>query len=128
MNAGYWFYSKCQCKYIYINDHWNIYNLEVVNKNITLLQSKINNSRFVVIFEIKTRMLSKKRLFKVLQDNAPVHKSRVSMAALHTHGFKSLLHPPCSPDLALLSEVAQLCLEEMSSIYRKSSFCSVNGA
>ncbi|CAH2217932.1 jg1389 [Pararge aegeria aegeria] len=36
----------------------------------------------------------------LLQDNAPVHKSRVAMAALLTHGFESLIHPPYSPDLA----------------------------
>ncbi|CAF4935522.1 unnamed protein product [Pieris macdunnoughi] len=36
----------------------------------------------------------------LLQDNAPVHKSKVAMAALHTHGFESLVHPPYSPDLA----------------------------
>ncbi|CAH2243533.1 jg3059 [Pararge aegeria aegeria] len=26
-----------------------------------------------------------------IQDNAPVHKSRVAMAALQTHGFESLV-------------------------------------
>ncbi|CAH2244033.1 jg20705 [Pararge aegeria aegeria] len=36
----------------------------------------------------------------LLQDNAPVHKSRVAIAALHKHGFESLVHPPYSPDLA----------------------------
>ncbi|XP_026327857.1 histone-lysine N-methyltransferase SETMAR-like, partial [Hyposmocoma kahamanoa] len=36
----------------------------------------------------------------LLQDNAPVHKSNVAMAALHKCGFQSLTHPPYSPDLA----------------------------
>ena len=36
----------------------------------------------------------------LLQDDTPVLKSRVAMAALHTHGFESLVHPPYSPDQA----------------------------
>lgn len=36
----------------------------------------------------------------LLQDNTPVHKSRVAMAALHTQGFRLLVHPPYSPDLS----------------------------
>lgn len=36
----------------------------------------------------------------LLQDNAPVHKSKVAMAALDRCGFESLVHPPYSPDLA----------------------------
>ena len=36
----------------------------------------------------------------LLQGNAAVHKSRFAMAALHTHGFEPLVHPPYSPDLA----------------------------
>ena len=34
------------------------------------------------------------------QDNAPVHKSVIAMAAIHDCGFKSIAHPPYSPDLA----------------------------
>ncbi|CAK9806295.1 Protein GVQW3, partial [Anthophora plagiata] len=37
----------------------------------------------------------------LLQDNAPVHKSKVAMAALHRSGFELLVHPPYSPDLTL---------------------------
>lgn len=36
----------------------------------------------------------------LLQDNAPVHKSRIAMAALSKCGFENLDHPPYSPDLA----------------------------
>jgi [histone H3]-lysine36 N-dimethyltransferase SETMAR len=36
----------------------------------------------------------------LLHDNAPVHKSRVALAALHKVGFNILNHPPYSPDLA----------------------------
>ncbi|CAK9806934.1 Histone-lysine N-methyltransferase SETMAR [Anthophora plagiata] len=35
----------------------------------------------------------------VLQDKAPVHKSKVAMAALHRCGFESLVHPTYSLDL-----------------------------
>ncbi|XP_046562536.1 histone-lysine N-methyltransferase SETMAR-like [Haliotis rubra] len=34
------------------------------------------------------------------QDNAPVHTSRVSLAAVDECGFEILPHPPYSPDLA----------------------------
>ena len=34
------------------------------------------------------------------QDNAPVHKSVIAMAAIHDCGFKLIEHPPYSPDLA----------------------------
>ena len=34
------------------------------------------------------------------QDNAPVHKSVIAMAAIHDCGFKLIGHPPYSPDLA----------------------------
>ena len=34
------------------------------------------------------------------QDNAPVHKSVIAMAAIHDFGFKLIEHPPYSPDLA----------------------------
>ena len=34
------------------------------------------------------------------QDNAPVHKSQVAMAAIRDAGFEILDHPPYSPDLA----------------------------
>jgi [histone H3]-lysine36 N-dimethyltransferase SETMAR len=34
------------------------------------------------------------------QDNAPVHESRVAVAAIHEAGFELLDHPPYSPDLA----------------------------
>jgi histone-lysine N-methyltransferase SETMAR len=34
------------------------------------------------------------------QDNAPVHKSSVAMAAIRDAGFEVLEHPPYSPDLA----------------------------
>ena len=33
------------------------------------------------------------------QDNAPVHKSVIAMAAIHDCGFKLIEHPPYSPDL-----------------------------
>lgn len=36
----------------------------------------------------------------LLHDNAPVHKSRVALAALHKVGFDIIDHPPYSPDLA----------------------------
>lgn len=36
----------------------------------------------------------------LLHDNAPVHKSRVALAALHKVGFEIVNHPPYSPDLA----------------------------
>ena len=34
------------------------------------------------------------------QDNAPVHKSVIDMAAIHDCGLKLIEHPPYSPDLA----------------------------
>ena len=34
------------------------------------------------------------------QDNAPSHKSTVTMAKLHELGFELIPHPPYSPDLA----------------------------
>ena len=34
------------------------------------------------------------------QDNAPVHKSVIAIAAIHDCGFKLIEHPPYSPDLA----------------------------
>ena len=34
------------------------------------------------------------------QDNAPVHKPVIAMAAIHDCGFKLIEHPPYSPDLA----------------------------
>ena len=34
------------------------------------------------------------------QDNAPVHKPVIAMAAIHNCGFKLIGHPPYSPDLA----------------------------
>lgn len=36
----------------------------------------------------------------LLQDNAPVHTSKVSRAALRETGFQEIDHPPYSPDLA----------------------------
>ncbi|CAK9817756.1 Histone-lysine N-methyltransferase SETMAR [Anthophora plagiata] len=36
----------------------------------------------------------------LLQDDAPVHKSKVAMAAQHMRGFESLVHPPYSSFLA----------------------------
>ena len=36
------------------------------------------------------------------QDNAPVHKSVIAMAAIHDCGFKLIEHPPYAPDLAPL--------------------------
>lgn len=36
----------------------------------------------------------------LLQDNAPVHKSRVAMETAKSLGFELLPHPPYSPDLA----------------------------
>lgn len=36
----------------------------------------------------------------LLHDNAPVHKSRVVLAALHKSGFEIINHPPYSPELA----------------------------
>jgi histone-lysine N-methyltransferase SETMAR len=36
----------------------------------------------------------------ILQDNAPIHKSRVAMAAADDCAFQLLPHPPYSPDLA----------------------------
>ena len=44
------------------------------------------------------RKLTKGVLFH--QDNAPVHKSVIAMAAIHDCGFKFIKHPPYSPDLA----------------------------
>jgi transposase len=46
----------------------------------------------------RPHMKKKKVLFH--QDNAPCHKSIVTMAKLHELGFKLLPHPPYSPDLA----------------------------
>ena len=34
------------------------------------------------------------------QDNAPVHKSAIALAAIHDCGFKLFEHPPYSSDLA----------------------------
>ena len=49
--------------------------------------------------EIKRRgKLTKGVLFH--QDNAPVHKFVIAMAAIHDYGFKLVEHPPYSPDLA----------------------------
>lgn len=50
------------------------------------------------IKEKRRGLLSKGVL--LLHDNAPVHKSRVAMAALTECGFEELDHPPYSPDLA----------------------------
>lgn len=55
--------------------------------------------------QLKTAIKEKRRgkLTKgvlLLHDNAPVHKSRVAMAALYHCGFEMLNHPPYSPDLA----------------------------
>lgn len=36
----------------------------------------------------------------LLHDNAPIHTSRIVLAALHKAGFDILEHPPYSPDLA----------------------------
>jgi len=36
----------------------------------------------------------------LLHDNAPVHMSAKSQAAIQQCGFQKLNHPPCSPDLA----------------------------
>lgn len=46
----------------------------------------------------RPHMKKKKVLFH--QDNAPCHKSIVTMAKLHELGFELLPHPPYSPDLA----------------------------
>lgn len=35
-----------------------------------------------------------------MHDNAPVHKCRIALAALHETGFEVLNHPPYSLDLA----------------------------
>lgn len=43
-------------------------------------------------------MLSRGVLFH--QDNAPVHKSNVALAAIHQAGFELVGHPPYSPDMA----------------------------
>ena len=49
--------------------------------------------------KIKRRgKLTKGMLFH--QDNAPVHKSVIAMAAIHDCGLKLIEHPPYSPDLA----------------------------
>ena len=36
----------------------------------------------------------------LLQDNAPIHTSMISQAAITKAGFKPLIHPPYSPDIA----------------------------
>lgn len=50
------------------------------------------------IVETRDKKFSKEVLF--LQDNAPAHKSRIAMNTIHDLGFKTLDHPPYSPDLA----------------------------
>ena len=37
----------------------------------------------------------------LLHDNAPVHKSQISGAAIRKCGFRDINHPSHSPDLAL---------------------------
>lgn len=66
----------------------------------------ITGEYYAAILEKLKEAIKEKRRGKLtkgvllLQDNAPVHKSRVAMAALHKHGFQSIVHPPYSPDLA----------------------------
>uniref|UniRef100_A0A3Q1F9Z3 Tc1-like transposase DDE domain-containing protein n=1 Tax=Acanthochromis polyacanthus TaxID=80966 RepID=A0A3Q1F9Z3_9TELE len=50
------------------------------------------------IKEKRRGMLRRGVLFH--QDDAPVHKSVVSMATIHKCGFELMQHPPYSPDLA----------------------------
>ena len=57
---------------------------------LTQLREKIKIKR--------RRKLIKGVLFH--QDNAPIHKSVIAMAAIHDCGFKLIEHPPYSPDLA----------------------------
>ena len=66
----------------------------------------INSEYYVALLERLKTEIAKKRPHmkkkKVLfhQDNAPCHKSLVTMAKLHELGFELLPHPPYSPDLA----------------------------
>lgn len=50
------------------------------------------------VVELRRGKVSAGVLF--LQDNAPVHRSQVAMAALKDSGFREIDHPPYSPDLA----------------------------
>lgn len=46
-------------------------------------------------------MIALKKQEEKGQDNAPVHKSLVSLNSIHDAGFKLIAHPSYSPDLAL---------------------------
>lgn len=66
----------------------------------------ITGEYYATILERLREAIKEKRRGKLsrgvllLHDNAPVHKSRVALAALHKVGFDILNHPPYSPDLA----------------------------
>ena len=59
----------------------------------------ITGEYYAAILEKLKKAIKEKRRGKLtkgvllLQDNAPVHKSKVAMAALHKHGFQSIVHP-----------------------------------
>ena len=73
-----------------------------------LSPKRTNNQWYILCFtsdattgkklEISALKLTESVLFH--QDNAPVHKSVIAMAAIHDCGFKLNEHPPYSPDLA----------------------------
>lgn len=69
-------------------------------------KTTITGETYAVLLEKLKDAIKEKRRGKVtrgvllLHDNAPVHKSRIAMAAVRNCGFEELNHPPYSPDLA----------------------------
>ena len=74
-----------------------VIKLDFADKTVKL------NSAYYVSLVAETRSLRRKPRGSplwLLQDNAPIHKSALSTAAIDDAGFNLVPHPPYSPDLA----------------------------
>uniref|UniRef100_A0A3Q1EWS6 Tc1-like transposase DDE domain-containing protein n=1 Tax=Acanthochromis polyacanthus TaxID=80966 RepID=A0A3Q1EWS6_9TELE len=80
--------------------------MDLIGDRAVIHQLTINGQYYAsLVRQLREKIKEKRRgmlrrgvLFH--QDNAPVYKSVVAMAAIHECGFKLMQHPPYSPDLA----------------------------
>ncbi|EYB92684.1 hypothetical protein Y032_0191g1317 [Ancylostoma ceylanicum] len=75
--------------------------VDYLKENATITGHYYANLLFQLREAIKEKRRGKvTRGILLLQDNAPVHRSKVAVAAARACGFELLSHPPYSPDLA----------------------------
>jgi histone-lysine N-methyltransferase SETMAR len=89
-------HRRCLMLTVFWDSH-GLIKLDFADKTVKL------NSAYYVSLIAETRSLRRKPRGSplwLLQDNAPIHKSALSTAAIDDAGFHIVPHPPYSPDLA----------------------------